>query len=145
VVHAVVGGKADLGMLPIENSCVGPIPGVAELLAGSEAQILRRVDLPVRMHLLAVAGARLREIQVVASHPVALAQCSKTLRDLGVGLEEASNTAVAAKELAGSASYDRAVLASERAAEVHGLVILKRDMQDSANNRTTFAVIAARN
>ncbi|MDP8912010.1 MAG: prephenate dehydratase [Pseudomonadota bacterium] len=143
VVQAVLEGKADLGMLPIENSCAGTVPGIRDILAGSAVRVVRRVDLPVRMHLLAQEGARLEGIRTVASHAVALAQCGKALRELGVETEEASNTAAAAKELAGShEAGDRAVLASERAAAAYGLTILKRDLQDRPDNITTFAVIA---
>jgi prephenate dehydratase len=142
VVHAVLEGEAELGILPIENSCAGPVPGIRDLLAASAVQIVRQVDLPVRMHLLALAGARIEGIRTVASHPVALAQCSKALGELGVETEEASNTAGAAKQLASSHSTDRAVLASERAASAYGLHILQRDLQDQPDNRTTFAVIA---
>ena len=142
VVQAVLEGKADLGMLPIENSCAGDVPGVADLLAGSAVQIVRRVDLPVRMHLLAREEARIDGIRTVASHPMALAQCARTLGALGVETEKASNTATAAKQLAGSQASDRAVLASERAAAAYGLIILQRDLQDRPDNRTTFAIIA---
>ena len=141
VVQAVLQGKAELGMLPIENSCAGPVPGIADLLAGSAVQIVRRVDLPVRMHLLALAGARIEDIRIVASHPVALAQCTRALIELRVETEEASNTAAAAKQLASSHAADRAVLASERAAAAYGLVILKHDLQDQPDNRTSFAII----
>ena len=142
VVQSVLEGKAELGMLPIENSCAGPVPGISNLLAASAVQIVRREDLPVRMHLLAREGARIDGIRTVASHPVELAQCSRALGALGVETEEASNTAAAAKQLASSRAADRAVLASERAACVYGLSILQRDLQDQPDNRTTFAVIA---
>jgi prephenate dehydratase len=142
VVQAVLEGKAELGMLPIENSCAGAVPGIADLLAASAVRIVGRVDLPVRMHLLAIEGARIEGICTVASHKVALAQCGRALGRLGVATEEASNTAAAAKQLAGSGASDRAVLASERAAAVYGLVILQRDLQDQADNRTSFVIIA---
>jgi prephenate dehydratase len=142
VVQAVLDGKAELGMLPIENSCAGPVPGIADLLAGNAVQIVRRVDLPVRMHLLALEGARIEGIRIVASHPVALGQCARALSELSVETEEASNTAAAAKQLASSHAADRAVLASERAAAAYGLVILRRDLQDQPDNRTSFAIIA---
>ena len=142
VVDAVLAGKAELGMLPIENSCAGAVPGVSDLLAGNAVQIVRRVDLPVRMHLLARKDARIEGIRTVTSHPVALAQCGTALGKLCVQTEEASNTAAAAKQLAGSHAADRAVLASERAAAAYGLIILKRDLQDQPDNRTRFAVIA---
>ena len=142
VVQAVLEAKAELGMIPIENSCAGPVPGVSDLLARSAVQIVQRFELPVRMHLLAREEARLEGIRTVASHPVALAQCARALSELGVETEEASNTAAAAKQLAGSQAADRAVLASERAAAAYGLVILQRDLQDQPDNRTLFAVIA---
>jgi len=142
VVQAVLDGAADAGMLPIENSCAGPVPGLADLLARSAVRIVRRVELPIRMHLLAQRGATLGSIHTVASHPVALGQCSAALKELGVDLEEASNTAAAARSLAASDEGGRAVLASERAATLYGLTILRHDLQDRADNVTTFAVIA---
>ena len=142
VVQAVLEGKAELGMLPIENSCAGPVAGIGDLLARHPVQIVRRVQLPVRMHLLALEGCRIDGIRTVVSHPVALAQCGRALRKLGVETEEASNTAAAAKRLAGSNAHDRAVLASERAAAAYGLVILQRDLQDQPDNSTTFVLIA---
>lgn len=142
VVDAVSSGEAQLGMLPLENVCAGPVPGMADLLAASPVRILRRVDLPVRMHLLARPGVSLNSIRTVASHPVALAQCSNALKELGVITEEAANTASAARELAESGATDRAVLASERAAAAYGLAIIQRNLEDRGDNRTTFAIIA---
>ncbi len=142
VVDAVLSGEAELGMLPLENVCAGPVPGMADLLTASPVRIVRRVDLPVRMHLLALAGAALASIRTVASHPVALAQCSKALKELDVSTEEATNTAVAAKALAVSGATDQAVLASERAAAAYGLAVLKRNLEDRTDNSTVFAIIS---
>jgi prephenate dehydratase len=72
---------------------------------------------------------------------MALRQCARALEKLGVALEEAPNTAVAARDLADSA---HAVLASEAAAKAYGLDILQRDLQDDPNNRTRFALVVAR-
>jgi prephenate dehydratase len=141
VAAAVTDGEADLGMLPLENSCAGPVPGMADLLARSAVRIERRVTLAVRMHLLARPGTQLDAIRTVASHPMALAQCSAALNRLGVATEAASNTAAAAKALAASDATDRAVLASEHAAATYGLDILMRNLEDQPDNRTEFAII----
>jgi prephenate dehydratase len=138
VAEAVASGAAELGILPTTNRRAGAVPGVAELIADARLVTVSSHDLPVRVHLLALDGVTLDEVRVIASHPVALKQCAEHVAALGVAIEEASNTAVAAAALA---SRDRAVLASEAAAATYGLAILKRDMHDDPDNATSFALI----
>lgn len=142
VVEAVRAGEAERGILPLRNSSAGPVPGVEELIGGSGLLVLERHSLPVRMHLLAVPGAGLEAIRRVGSHPMALAQCRKWLDESGLAVEEEANTAVAARALAESGDLEKAVMASETAAKTYGLAILRRDIQDSADNATTFVVVA---
>lgn len=137
VVRAVEDGEADLGMLPLSNNEAGET-GARDLIASSDLRIAAQHVLPVRMHLLGLPSASIEDIRTVASHPVALRQCAVTLATLGVRTEEAMNTAVAAQSLS---QTDRAVLASETAADLYGLAILMRDLQDRPDNATTFAVI----
>ena len=139
VVHAVESGETPLGILPVENNCAGPVSEAQTLIAGSSLSIVAEHQRAVRMHLLALPGIALENIRRVVSHPVALKQCARALRELGVELEEASNTAIAARDLA---DRDQAVLASEAAAHAYGLAILRRDMQDRADNATRFVVLA---
>lgn len=141
VAAAVAAGEAELGMLPLENSRAGPVPGVAELIAASGLAVLAEHALPVRLHLLAPAGVRLAEIRTAVSHPMALRQCAASLARLGLATEEAENTAIAARDLAGR---DRAALASEAAAALYGLTIVEADMQDDPGNATRFALVARR-
>lgn len=141
VAEAVASAAVELGILPVENRRAGAVPGVAELLADPRVETVSSFDLAVRVHLLALPGVRLDEVRIVASHPVALAQCAGHLAALGLATEEASNTAVAAASLA---TRDRAVLASEAAADTYGLAILKRDMHDDPDNATSFALIRRR-
>ncbi len=141
VVTAVVEGRAERGILPIDNNEAGPVAEAQALLAGAPVEILAEPILPVRMHLLGLPGARLEDIKTAVSHPVALRQCSRTLDRLALAREEAPNTAVAA---AGLREPTKAVLASESAAEAYGLVILVRDVHDRAENATRFALLARR-
>jgi prephenate dehydratase len=141
VVAAVAEGRAERGILPVENNEAGPVEEARALLAGAEVNVIAERDLPVRMHLLGLPGARLETVRTVVSHPVALRQCAKTLDRLGLAREEAANTAIAAAELRDPAS---AVLASEAAAEAYGLIILLRDVHDRPDNATRFALLAPR-
>jgi prephenate dehydratase len=138
VVEAVAAGATERGILPIKNRYAGPVPGVEPLL-GRIARIEEH-ELAVRLHLLALPGARLEEIEAVVSHPMAIAQCAETLAALGLRSEEAANTALAAEALDSRA---KGVLASEAAASAYGLQILKRDMHDRPDNATRFAIFEA--
>ena len=139
VIEALLYGEADLGVLPYENNRVGPVEEVHQLLADCPLPIVARHVLPIRIHLLGLPGADLKEVTTAASHPMALKQCAATLARMGVAARPASNTAVAAQALSDPTN---AVLASEAAAEAYGLTILQRDMQDHTDNKTTFVVLA---
>ena len=142
VIEAVAAGEADLGVLPVENSCAGPVEEVRRLLAASDLPVVAMHPLPVRMHLLAPEGTRLENVRRVVSHPIALLQCRETLLAMGVTVEPASNTAAAAKEIAEAGDGSTAVLASEAAASIYGLTILRRNVHDRPDNATTFCVLA---
>lgn len=142
VIAAIERGEADVGVLPVENSCAGPVEPVVRLLADCDLVVIARHSLPVRMHILAVPGTRLEDVTLVVSHPIALLQCAETLKALGLQTEEAANTATAAKALAASGDRSRAVLASEAAADAYGLTILKRNVHDQPDNATSFCVLA---
>lgn len=141
VASAVAEGNATVGMIPLENSIAGAVPGVAALIAETHLEIEARHGLPVRMHLLGLPGAELSALKIVRSHPVALDQCAGSLARLGLQPEEADNTAAAAQRLAQSGDTNAAVLASEHAARLYGLAILQRDLQDRPDNVTTFGVV----
>ena len=136
VVSAVVEGETERGILPLENNEAGDT-GARALIGNLE--LVSEHWLPVRMHLLALPGAKLEDIGTLVSHPVALRQCARLIAELGVVTEEAPNTAVAARDLADPA---KAVLASEAAAAAYNLTILRRDVHDRPDNATLFAVLA---
>lgn len=138
VVAAVAAGRTDLGMLPLANNEAGET-GARALIDDAPVRVIDEPVLPIRMHLLGLPGTSSAEIETVVSHPVALRQCARTLAIMGVKLEEALNTAIAAAELS---ERSRAVLGSEWAARIYGLAILERDVHDRPENATRFAVLA---
>lgn len=139
VVDAVQSGETEFGMLPIENNCAGPVVEAQALIAASPLCVIAEHELPVRMHLLGLPDTSLGQIRTIASHPIALMQCARTLAALGLETEVAANTALAARSLS---EPSRAVLASEAAARAYGLSIIRSDMQDRPDNATRFAVLA---
>ena len=142
VADAVMAGEAELGMLPVENNTAGAVPGNRALISRKGLRIRAEVELPIHLHLMAVPGARLEEIETVVSHPIALAQCHKVLERLSAAPEEAINTAVGARLLATSGDRKKAAVASEAAALANGLTILCRNVHDRADNATTFCIVA---
>lgn len=140
---AVAEGEATHGILPIENTIGGSIHRNYDLLLANDLPIVAEVKQPIVHNLLVRAGTRLEDVRKVYSHPQGLAQCERFLRTLDrVELVPTYDTAGSAKmirerELAGCAA-----IASERAAEVFGLQILERGVQDFADNRTRFLVVS---
>ena len=137
VVTAVNKGETDFGILPLANNQAGET-GARDLIEKGGLDIVEERDLPVRMHLLGLPSATIDKIRTVVSHPIALKQCSEALVELGVETEETSNTAMAAAALT---NPNRGVLASEEAARLYGLAILKRDVHDRPDNATRFAIV----
>lgn len=142
VFAAVREGKADVGMIPVENSYAGRVAEVHNILANTDVHIVGEHFLRVAHHLMAKKGTKLQDVKVVESHPQALMQCTKNLAELGIKGIKVENTAIAAQNIAKSSEPNLAALASELAAEVNGLEILKRDMQDAEMNLTVFISIA---
>jgi prephenate dehydratase len=139
---AVAEGRAELAMIPIENSVAGRVADVHHLLPHSGLHIVAEHFHPVHHQLMALPGVELDEIRIVRSHVQALGQCRRYLREHGLTPVIAADTAGAAAELARSAERAVGVIASELAAEIYGLRILASDIEDAAHNTTRFVVLA---
>jgi len=139
---AVSEGQAALAMIPIENSVAGRVADVHHLLPEGDLYIIGERFIPIRHQLMAPKGATLAGLKRVHSHPQALGQCRKTLRDLGLTPVKSADTAGAAREIAALNNPEDGALASTLAAEVYGLDILKPDVADAQHNTTRFIVLA---
>ncbi len=139
---AVEEGRADHGMLPVENAVAGSVNRSYELLMEHDLRIYAEVILRVRHMLMAPVGTALDRIKRVRSHPQALAQCQRYLERHGLLPEPAFDTAGAARQLAAEPEPDVAAIASSLAAELYDLEILEKDIQDYAFNYTRFFVLA---
>ena len=144
VFHALESGRADFGVLPVENSSAGAVSEVYDLILKYRYYIVGAVELTVNHCLAAKPGTAREEIRRVVSHPQALAQCEKFLKENGYQSVSCSNTAVAAQHVAEEPERDCAALCSETAAEHAGLVVLQHAVQDCTANCTRFVVVSRR-
>lgn len=141
VIEAVRSGRADQAMLPVENSTYGRVADIHRLLPQSGLHILDEAFVRVRIALMSVPGRRLDEIRKVRAHLVLLPQSAGFLRAHGIQGQAAADSAGAALELAQSKTPGEGVLASELAAEIYGLEVIARDIEDNAHNTTRFLVM----
>jgi prephenate dehydratase len=142
VFAAVAAGQAQYAMLPVENSVYGRITDIHHLLPESGLFIRAEHFLPVHHQLMAAPGATLQTVRRVMSQPPALGQCRKIIRELNLEMVVGADTAGSARIVAQSGDLSLAALASSLAAEIHGLTILRRDVEDAAHNTTRFLVMA---
>jgi chorismate mutase/prephenate dehydratase len=133
-------GRADVGMVPVENSTEGAVNVTLDRLAEADVVISGELYLEVAQQLLSRA-ATLAEIKRVVSHPQALAQCRAWLADAlpGVTLEEVSSTAAAAEIAAADATV--AAIASELAGRLYGVPVLRARIEDLRDNATRFLIL----
>ncbi len=141
IFFAVENGAANYGMLPVENAVAGSVTRSYELLVDHDLRIYAEVILHVGHMLLALPGTKLTDLKRVRSHPQALAQCQRYLGRHGLEPEPAFDTAGSARDLAADPGPGIAVIASELAAELYGLEILDRGIEDFPFNYTRFFVI----
>jgi prephenate dehydratase len=141
VFDAVLRKKSTHGIVPMENSIGGTIHRNYDLLVDHDIPITGEVELDVVHCLQALPGTKIEDVTIVYSHPQALAQCERYLKDLGVTVEAIYDTAGGAKLVAEQKMKGAAALASRRAAEVFGLEVLQEAVQDYEYNITRFFVI----
>ena len=143
VFRAVERREVTHGILPIENSVGGTIHRNYDLLLEHELPIVGEVQLPIVHSLVAYAGTTVEDVRRVYSHPQALAQCERFLRTLSaIEIVATYDTAGSAKMIREGELRDAAAIASERAAEVFGLTVLRSGIQDFADNITRFLIVS---
>lgn len=142
--HAVFSCATDEGVVPIENSLEGSVTHTLDLLISQSGLfICKEVVLPIDHYLMAKPGTNLADVQVVYSHPQALAQCRGFLELRLPNVQPMASLST----VAGVVDMQRSVvpaaaIAPRRAAELHGAEIIASSIQDHSNNVTRFVVLA---
>ena len=145
VFSAVEKGLCEYGVLPIENSSVGSVNAVYDLMRKHCFYIVKSIKLRVQHHLLAPAGAELSGIREVFSHEQAIGQCKAFLSaNPQIKVTVVPNTALGAKMVAESGRKDVACIASRECGGIYGLRTVVANLQDNENNYTRFIAISKR-
>lgn len=142
VFAAVEKGEAGYGIVPIENSLEGSISRTYDLLLDSRLKVCGETELRVIHCLIARPGATLDSIKKVYSHPQALGQCRLFLKRFNFELISAYDTAGAVKLIKKMDSNNVAAIASARAADIYGMKIIAREIEDNTSNFTRFFILA---
>ena len=142
VIEAVRTGAADQAMLPVENSTYGRVADSHRLLPHSGLHIIDEAFVRVHINLLAVPGARLEDIREAKSHLVLLPQCGDFLRKNNILGRVSPDNARAARDVAAAGDIHTAALASELAAEIYGLEVLAKKIEDRGDNTTRFLIMS---
>lgn len=139
---AVDSGKAELGVVPVENTSEGIVTQTFDALAEFSVPVCAEVLLTISLDLLSLSG-RLEDVRTVASHPQPLAQARGWIEQRLPDAERVETAStVSAAELAVRSS-EVAAVASSTAGEVHGLRTVERGIEDRTDNATRFLVIGA--
>ncbi|MDV7143644.1 prephenate dehydratase [Tropicimonas sp. TH_r6] len=141
-IEAVQSGKADLAMLPVENTTYGRVADIHRLLPESGLHIIDEAFVRVHISLMALPGVHLDEIEVVRAHLVLLPQSRGFLDQLGIRGEAAADSAGAAADIAKNGERNVGALASDLAADTYGLNILARHIEDQDHNTTRFLIMS---
>jgi prephenate dehydratase len=142
VIETVRQGGADLAMLPVENTTYGRVADIHRLLPASGLHIVDEAFVRVHISLMALPGVSIDDLDTVRAHLVLLPQCRDFLDKHGIRGQAAADSAGAAAALASSGARNIGALASDLAAEIYGLDILARHIEDHAHNTTRFLLMA---
>ena len=138
---AIDEGSADFAVLPIENSTAGIVSEIYDLLVEFENYIVGEQIIKIEHCLLGVPGADISQIQTVFSHPQSLMQSARYLADHNWKQISMQNNAFAAKKVAEERDVTQAAIASEHAARIYGLEVIKKGINQSGTNSTRFIIV----
>jgi len=139
---AVQAGKAELAIIPVENSIAGRVADLHSLLPHTRLKIVAEHFQRVEHCLVALPGASLKTIRSVKSHVQALAQCRNFLKKHRYQPVVHADTAGAAREIAEVGDAQVGAIASSLAAKIYDLKVLARNIEDADHNTTRMLVFS---
>lgn len=141
VIESVEKGEADFAVLPIENTTSGGINEVYDLLLHTTLSIVGEEKFQVKHCFVALDDIPFQKIRKVYAHYQAAAQCSKFLESLPhVSIEYFDDTAMSVQKIKEEGNISHAAIASEEAAKLFKVKILKKDIANQPENYTRFLV-----
>ncbi len=143
VMQSVVSNECIKGIVPIENSIEGPVNLTLDaLIHDFDLNIVGEIIIPINHNLLAPYGVNIEDIKEVYSHSQALGQCRYYLEKHNMNPNYTVSTAEAARKVSeGGKSYYGAI-GTLKAAEIYGLNVIDKNIQEKSNNQTRFVVLS---
>lgn len=133
--------KTGLGWVPVSNSHAGTVHQAIDMFLKHDVEVLAEYYFEVNHCLAVLPGTSLDQVKTAHSHPQALAQCSEFLHENGIAAKSYHDTAAAAEMVHDEGKEIYAAICSERAAELYGLEILARKIQNDNDNVTRFLLV----
>jgi prephenate dehydratase len=143
IFEAVETGRAEQGIIPVENALAGSVPRAYELLMERDLRIRAEIIMRVQHTLMAAPGVKLKDLKRVRSTQLSLQQCEKLINRYNLEPIFSFDTAGAACDLAAKPEPDLGVIASQLAAQIYKLDILEEEIEDAAFNYTRFFVLGS--
>lgn len=138
---AIDEGSADFAVLPIENSTAGIVSEIYDLLVEFENYIVGEQIIKIEHCLMALPGTKIEDIQTVYSHPQSLMQSARFLSEHDWRQISMQNNAFAARKVSEDKDSTQAAIASEYAANLYGLQVLVKGVNQSSSNSTRFIIV----
>ena len=138
----VQSGKAELAMIPVENSIAGRVADLHSLLPHTRLKIVAEHFQRVEHCLVALPGVALKAVKTAKSHVQALSQCRNFLKQHRIQPMVHADTAGAAREVAEIGDKQVGAIASSLAARIYGLKVLARNVEDADHNTTRMLVFS---
>lgn len=138
-------GAADALLVPLENSLMGSVYRCYDLLLESPLYIVAEVIRHIAHHLIGCEGASVERLEVVESHPAALAQCERFFAEHPwIARRPTDDTAASVRRVVEGGDPSRAAIAGRRAATIYGGTVLREHLEDHEENYTRFVLLARR-
>jgi prephenate dehydratase len=142
---AVKDGRADYALAPLENTLAGHVTRCYDLLYETDLWIRSEIVRPIHHCLIGVPGAKVDSLQMVQSHPVALAQCEAFfIAHPNIKRTVAEDTAGSVRQVMEQGDRSAAAIAGAHAADVYGATILSSNIEDYPENFTRFVLLGRR-
>ncbi len=134
--------EADFMVMAIENSITGSLLPNYTLIREYNFTVIGEVYLPIQLHLMALPGVKFEDVKIATSHPIALRQCADFFDEYPhIKVIESNDTAACAKKIADEKLTDTVAIANTMAAELYGLNIIERRIENNKKNYTRFLAL----
>ena len=134
--------KAEMAMIPVENTIAGRVADIHTLLGNSNLKIYAEHFERVRHQLVTKKDSEISDLKYIRSHVMGIGQCKKIIDELSLTSIIMADTAGSAKYISEEGNKHDSAIASDLAAEIYNLKIIRKNIEDDKNNTTRFLIMS---